>query len=252
MGAAPCASAAPSAAALSSAAASARVVLVGGSLPERDAQGRLFNTCLVFDAAGRVLAKHRKARTPPFAPLSPPAPMLTPLPHPFTQLHLFDIDIPGGITFRESDTLSPGGTVTVVDTSVGRLAVGICFDIRFPEYALVAAARGAQILVFPGAFNTVTGPLHWELLARARAVDTQSFLLACSPARAPGASYQAWGHSTAVGPFGEIIGTTDEKPGVVFAECDLAQVAQRRRAMPLEQQRRGDVYALVDRAAAGL
>lgn len=167
-------------------------------------------------------------------------------------MHLFDIDIPGGITFRESDTLSPGDGCTVVDTACGRLGVGICFDIRFPELALLAASRGAQVLVFPGAFNTVTGPLHWELLARARAVDCQAFVLMCSPARVAGAAYQAWGHSTAVGPFGEVLASTLEAPATVYAELELAQVAARRKAMPLEQQRRGDVYTLVDRRAAGL
>ena len=218
--------ASPSAAALSAAAREARVVLVGGSIPERDARGRLFNTCLVFDERGAVLAAHRK-------------------------LHLFDMDIPGGITFRECDTLSPGADCTVVDTSVCRLGVGICFDIRFPEYAMVAANRGAQALVYPGAFNTVTGPLHWQLLAQARAVDNQCFVLVCSPARAEGASYQAWGHSTAVGPFAEVLATTEEAPATVFAELDFEQIAARRRAMPLAAQRRGDVYALLDRKQAG-
>jgi omega-amidase len=81
----------------------------------------------------------------------------------------------------------------MVDTAVGRIGVGICFDMRFPELAMACAARGAQMLVYPGAFNTVTGPLHWELLQRARAVDNQLFVLTCSPARMPGASYQAGG-----------------------------------------------------------
>jgi omega-amidase len=104
--------------------------------------------------------------------------------------------------------------------------------------------------VYPGAFNTVTGPLHWELLLRARAVDSQLFVLACSPARVPGASYQAYGHSTAVGPFGEILATTEAAPGMVLADLELAQIAERRRAMPLQHQRRGDLYAVVDRKAA--
>jgi omega-amidase len=115
---------------------------------------------------------------------------------------------------------------------------------------MAAANRGAQVLVYPGAFNTVTGPAHWQLLSQARAVDNQLFVLTCSPARAEGASYQAWGHSTAVGAFGEIIGTTDESASTVHAELDLATIAARRRAMPLQAQRRGDVYALVDRKAA--
>ena len=212
----------PSVAMMAAAARECRVVLVGGSIPERcEASGRLYSTCCVFDACGTMLATHRKT-------------------------HLFDIDIPGQIAFKESDTLTAGDSLTVVDTAVGRIGVGICFDIRFPEMAMVCANRGAQILVYPGAFNTVTGPLHWELLARARAVDNQCFVLVASPARVPGASYQAWGHSTAVGPWAEIIATCDEGPATVTCELDMEQVAIRRRNIPLEQQRRGDLYALHD------
>lgn len=163
------------------------------------------------------------------------------------QVHLFDINIPGGITFRESDTLTAGDDVTVVDTAVGRIGVGICFDIRFPELAMVAASRGAHMMVYPGAFNTTTGPLHWQLLQQARAVDNLFFVLTCSPARMAGASYQAWGHSTAVGPFAEILATCDEAPCTVFADLDLGDIDKRRRAIPLDGQRRGDVYALLDR-----
>ena len=217
---------AESVAMLSEVAAKLKVVLVGGSIPERCATtGALYNTCCVFDSDGTLLGKHRKT-------------------------HLFDIDIPGEITFKESDTLRPGTELTVVDTAVGRVGVGICFDVRFPELAMACANRGAAIMVYPGAFNTVTGPLHWELLQRARAVDNQMFVLTCSPARVPGAAYQAWGHSTAVGPWAEIIGTTDEKPGRVTCELDMEQVRIRRRNMPLEKQRRGDVYQLRDAGAA--
>ena len=143
---------AASVAMLSDAAAKLGVVVVGGSVPERCADtGALYNTCCVFDSDGSLLGKHRKT-------------------------HLFDVDIPGEISFKESDTLSPGTELTVVDTAVGRLGIGICFDVRFPELAMACANRGAQIMVYPGAFNTVTGPLHWELLQRARAVDNQCFV----------------------------------------------------------------------------
>lgn len=96
----------------------------------------------------------------------------------------------------------------------------------------------------------VTGPVHWELLARARAVDNQLFVATCSPARDPSASYQAWGHSTVVGPFAEVLATCEEAPAIVYADLDFAQVDERRANMPLERQRRGDLYELVDKAAA--
>jgi omega-amidase len=91
------------------------------------------------------------------------------------QIHLFDIDIPGKITFKESKTLTAGQDLTVVDTDVGRIGIGICYDIRFQELAMLYAARGAHLLCYPGAFNMTTGPLHWELLQRARAADNQVF-----------------------------------------------------------------------------
>ena len=138
-------SSSPSVAALAAVARETGVVLVGGSIPERDGENAslLYNACCVFDGDKGLVARHRKT-------------------------HLFDLDIPGEITFRESDVLRAGDALTVADTAVGRIAVGICFDMRFPELAAVCASRGASILIYPGAFNTVTGPLHWELLQRAR------------------------------------------------------------------------------------
>ena len=150
-------SAAPSYEFMSRAAREHNIVLVGGSIPTRK-NDKLYNTCFVFDTTGDLLGSYSK-------------------------LHLFDIDIPGKITFKESDTLTGGEGLTVIDTELGRIGLGICYDIRFPELAALYAARGVQILVYPGAFNTTTGPLHWELLQRARAVDNQLFVLTCSPAR---------------------------------------------------------------------
>jgi omega-amidase len=208
----------PSIQALAHLASDLQVTIVGGSIPERHGDA-LYNTCVVLGPTGNVLAQHRKT-------------------------HLFDIDIPGKITFRESDTLTRGPTGTIVDTPVGRLGIGICYDIRFPELAMIYAREGAQILIYPGAFNMTTGPLHWELLARARAVDNQAYVLMCSPARDERAGYVAWGHSTAVSPFGAILGTTDDTESTVHATLDLAEVDERRRNMPFDQQRRADLYQL--------
>ncbi|PHT94769.1 Omega-amidase NIT2, partial [Capsicum annuum] len=133
--------ASPSTAMLSEVAQLLKITIVGGSIPERSGD-KLYNTCCVFDADGKLKAKHRK-------------------------IHLFDIDIPGKITFKESQTLTAGETPTVVDTEVGRIGIGICYDIRFQELAMLYAARGAHLICYPGAFNMTTGPLHWELLQRA-------------------------------------------------------------------------------------
>ncbi|KAF9895853.1 hypothetical protein BX616_008697, partial [Lobosporangium transversale] len=100
----------------------------------------------------------------------------------------------------------------------GKIGIGICYDIRFPEPAMIAARQGCFAMIYPGAFNMTTGPLHWELLQRARAVDNQIFVAACSPARDLSADYHAWGHSTIVGPSGDVLETMDEKQGIIYAD----------------------------------
>ncbi|GMN36072.1 hypothetical protein TIFTF001_005711 [Ficus carica] len=212
--------ASPSTAMLSEVAWLLKITIVGGSIPERVGD-KLYNTCCVFGADGKLKAKHRK-------------------------IHLFDIDIPGKITFIESKTLTAGQNPTIVDTDVGRIGIGICYDLRFQELAMIYAARGAHLLCYPGAFNMTTGPLHWELLQRARAVDNQLYVATCSPARDAGAGYVAWGHSTLVGPFGEVLATTEHEETIVIAEIDYSLVELRRTNLPLQKQRRGDLYQLVD------
>ncbi|KAM5275226.1 omega-amidase NIT2 isoform 4-T4 [Hipposideros larvatus] len=159
---------------LSEVAKECSIYLIGGSIPEEDA-GKLYNTCAVFGPDGTLLVKHRK-------------------------LHLFDIDVPGKITFQESKTLSPGDSFSTFETPYCRVGLGICYDIRFAELAQIYAQRGCQLLVYPGAFNLTTGPAHWELLQRGRAVDNQVYVATASPARDEKASYVAWGHSTVVNP----------------------------------------------------
>jgi omega-amidase len=206
---------------LAEAAKQHKVTIVGGSIPERS-NGKLYNTCCVYDDTGKLLGKHRK-------------------------IHLFDIDIPGKVTFKESDILTAGETFTVVDTPAGRLGLGICYDIRFPELAMVYRQRGVQLIVYPGAFNMTTGPAHWELLQKARAVDNQLYVATCSPARDSSAGYTAWGHSTVVGPFAEVVATTEEKPCIVYADINYNEINTRRKNMPIMSQKRTDLYALIDK-----
>ncbi|CCU98964.1 unnamed protein product [Malassezia sympodialis ATCC 42132] len=212
-----CLESSPSLRMLSMLAQEAGVVLVGGSVPEIDPDtDRIYNTSCVFDNEGRVLSLHRK-------------------------LHLFDIDIPGKMTFQESKTLSGGDRVTIFDCAHGRFGLGICYDMRFPESAQIAARLGAGALLYPGAFNTTTGPLAWELLLRARAVDNQVYTVGCSPARPP-EGYPAWGHSTVVDPLAVVVETCDEKEAVVYATLMPERVAEVRRIVPISMQRRFDVY----------
>lgn len=204
---------------LSNLARETAVYLVGGSFPEYAASSqKYYNTSLIFGPDGGLLAKHRK-------------------------VHLFDIDIPGKITFKESDVLSPGDEITIVDLPpYGKIAVGICYDVRFPEMATIAARRGAFLLLYPGAFNMTTGPLHWSLQARARAMDNQLYVGLCSPARDPTATYQAWGHSIVVDPNAEVVVEAEDKESIVYANLDPHKIEQTRKAIPLNQQRRFDVY----------
>ncbi|KAL3744541.1 hypothetical protein ACJRO7_013759 [Eucalyptus globulus] len=157
----------PSTAMVSEAAKALKVTIVCGSIPERCGD-RLYNTCCVFGSNGVLKAKHCKFYHS--LPLALESKLWTCL---WMHIHLFDIDIPGKITFMESKTLTAGESPIIVDTDVGRIGVGICYDIRFQELAMIYAARGAHLLCYPGAFNMTTGPLHWELLQRARAVDNQ-------------------------------------------------------------------------------
>ncbi|KAJ2454494.1 Omega-amidase nit3 [Coemansia sp. RSA 2336] len=204
--------------ALSSMARDSKVYLVGGSIPERDhTTQQLFNTCTVWSPQGALLAKHRK-------------------------MHLFDIDFPGKIVFKESEVLSAGSSITQFTTPWGKFGVAICYDIRFPELAMIAARQGCIGMLYPGAFNMTTGPLHWELLLRARAVDNQIFAAVCSPARDETASYHAWGHSTIVDPHARVVATTDEKPSIVYADLDTELLDSVRRSVPIYSQRRFDVY----------
>ncbi|TVU12161.1 hypothetical protein EJB05_45791, partial [Eragrostis curvula] len=182
---------------LSAVAAARKITVVGGSIPEK-ASGQVFNTCCVIGPDGKIMAKHRK-------------------------LHLFEIDIPGDITLRESDTFSAGPELTVVDTDVGRIGIGICHDIRFPELAMLYRSRGAHLICYPSAFNMSTGELLWDLMQKSRAVDNQLFVATCSPARDPNAKsdYMIWGHSSLIGPFGEVISAAGHEEATVIGEVDL-------------------------------
>jgi len=212
------ASKSPSTAMMVEAAKQHQVYLVGGSISERGPDGNVYNTSVIISPTGDILGKHRK-------------------------VHLFDIDVPGKITFRESDTLTAGDSITVVDTEWGKVGIAICYDIRFPEQAMMMREQDCKILMYPGAFNTTTGPLHWELLQRSRAVDNQCFVATISPARNT-EGYQAWGHSTVVSPWGKIVATTGHDPDIVFAELDLSEVHEFRTNVPVSKQKRHDMYKL--------
>ncbi|KZO95865.1 carbon-nitrogen hydrolase [Calocera viscosa TUFC12733] len=212
--------------ALSAAAKEAGVWLIGGSMPEKDDEG-LYNTAMVYNPSGDLVTIHRK-------------------------VHLFDIDIPGKMTFKESEVLTGGKALTYFDTEFGRIGLGICYDIRFPEQAFIAAHQGCVIMIYPSAFNMTTGPMHWELLQRGRAVDNQMYVSMCSPARNLSADYHAWGHSMIVDPYGNIVGTTDENESIVYGDVDPQKIVDMRAGIPVQSQKRYDIYPnLTESAVTG-
>ena len=192
------------------------IYLVGGSVPEEEA-GRIYNTSYIFSPSGAELARHRK-------------------------VHLFDINVPGGQVFQESETLTAGDQVTVVDTEFGRIGVAICFDIRFSELFRLMCQQGARLIVVPAAFNMTTGPVHWELAFRMRALDSQCFVAGCSPARDETASYVAYGHSLACNPWGTVLTDLGEREAVQVVTLDLDEIDQYRAQLPILAGRRTDLY----------
>ena len=211
--------------------------LVAGSFPEvsRGHDGRLSNTSCLLGPDGTVLATYRK-------------------------IHLFDVAL-RGVAFRESDTIAPGGEACVVplvrpwagvgdgaggDVAGTRAALGmtLCYDIRFPELYRMLALEGATVVCVPAAFTATTGPAHWELLLRARAVEDQFFVIGAGQVgELPAGMPRCHGHSMIVDPWGVVLAErTDPTPGVVAAEIDLETLADVRARLPVLANRRPAAY----------
>jgi|SRR6056297_7094 len=198
------------------------VYLFAGSIPEKEDSGEVYNTSYVFDRKGNQIGRHRK-------------------------VHLFDIDIEGGQTFIESETLTPGKDLTLVDTEFGKIGLMICYDIRFPEWARLMTLKGAQLIIIPGAFNMTTGPAHWELSFRARALDNQVFTLGTAPAQDKEASYTSYGNSILVSPWGEVLDRMGFEEGYIINDIDLRKIKDIRDQLPLLKHRRNDLYELIEK-----
>lgn len=195
------------------------IYLIAGSMPEADDVGKVYNTSYIFDRDGKQIGKHRKA-------------------------HLFDINVKNGQHFKESDTLTSGDHATVFDTEFGKMGVMICYDIRFPEFARTMVLDGARMIFVPAAFNMTTGPAHWELTFRARALDNQIYMLGCAPARDTQAGYISWGHSIVTDSWGKVMKQLDEKEGILIEEIDLDREDQIREQLPLLKHRKSEMYHL--------
>ena len=200
---------------LSESAKNNNIFLFAGSIPEKE-NNKIYNTCFIFDNHGNIIAKHRK-------------------------IHLFDVNFES-MRFRESDVLSAGNTITIVDTPYGKIGVAICFDLRFPEIFRMMVDAGAKMFIIPASFNSTTGPLHWELLLRTRAVDNVCFISACAAAFSPDSTYPSYGHSMIVNPHGIILQEADNDQQIITQTLDLNDVITARSQMPVLQSRRLDLY----------
>lgn len=201
---------------LSKLAESEKLYIIGGSIPEKDAE-KIYNTSYIFDKTGKLVGKHRK-------------------------IHLFDIDVEDGISFKESDTLGPGNDVTVFETEFCKVGVAICYDMRFPELMRLMSLKGAEIIVVPAAFNMTTGPAHWHPLIKIRALDNQVYFVAASPSRDLDSSYVAYGHSLIVDPWGDTVSEAGIKEEIIYGTIDLNKVKEIREQLPLLKHRRNDIY----------
>jgi deaminated glutathione amidase len=197
------------------------VTLLAGSILETGAPGgRVYNTSVLFGPDGARLAVYRK-------------------------IHLFDVEVGDGQTYRESAAVAPGAEVVVAQTTAGVVGLSVCYDLRFPELYRALSARGAQLLTVPSAFTLATGKDHWEVLLRARAIENQAYVLAPAQQGRHVKERQTWGHAMVVDPWGLVIARASEGEGVAMAELDPELLARVRRTLPALQHRRLDQGTVV-------
>ena len=187
------------------------VYIFGGSIIEKefevDTTFKLYNTCLVFHQ-GKLIAKYRKN-------------------------NLYKITMKEH-SFSEGDVLTAGHKPTIVDTVYGKIGIGICYDIRFPELAKYYQENDCQVIIYPGSFNTITGPRHWKILQQVRALDNQLFVVSCSSACSKGSSYESHGKSYMISPWAKIIAETDlDKEEIVTVFLNLSEISSIRQTLPI-------------------
>jgi predicted amidohydrolase len=190
-------------------------LLLGSFNEASDDAKRCYNTSVLFGPDGSRLAVYRK-------------------------IHLFDVDVSPTVRFRESETILPGEEVVVAETGLGAFGLSICYDLRFPELYRRLVEGGARLLLIPAAFTLTTGRAHWEALMRARAIESQCYVVA--PAQVgrhdDGGLRESFGHTMIVDPWGHVVARASDGPGIALAEIDLERVDQVRRAIPVGDHRR--------------
>ncbi len=191
------------------------VYLVAGTIPVLADDGRIYSRCYLFDDEGHTLGYYDK-------------------------LHLFDVEIQDGTKhYRESTTFCPGDRITVIKTPFGNVGIAICYDLRFADLFRAMRLQGADIIALPAAFTRVTGAAHWQILLRARAIETQCFVLAAAQWGIHNQGRrETWGHSCVIGPWGEMIAERPERCGWLTTHIDLNEISAIRKGIPVVEHNR--------------
>jgi deaminated glutathione amidase len=190
------------------------VTVVAGGFPESSEDpDKPYNTCIVIDPDGAVSASYRK-------------------------IHLFDVDLPDGTKLLESEAVSAGVEPVVVEVSGFKLGLSICYDLRFPELYRALVERGAEVLLVPAAFTLQTGKDHWHVLLRARAIESQTWVVAAAQWGRHPRDRASYGHSLIVDPWGTVVAEASDRAGVVLADLDREYIRRVRRAVPCLEHRR--------------
>ncbi|MCR4315464.1 MAG: carbon-nitrogen hydrolase family protein [Planctomycetes bacterium] len=198
-----------------------KIWIVCGSLLERiSGNERAYNTTLLINPAGEIAAKFRK-------------------------LHLFDVDVPGVVTFTESAAIEKGTGVTLADSAVGKIGFGLCYDLRFPEMFRGMAKRGMEILAIPSAFSKGTGKHHWTALLRARAIENQCYVLAPNQVGQAPNKFTSYGHSAIIDPWGEVLAEAGwDEEAIIQADLDGAKLRKIRMELPALEHTRTDLFRM--------
>lgn len=201
---------------LAAAASRHKLWLVGGSIPLDSADPtRVYNSCLLYNPDGKVVARYEK-------------------------IHLFDVQVDqsGNEAYNESTTIAAGSKVVVAETPFARIGMSICYDLRFPELYRSMLDQDITLITVPSAFTYTTGQRHWEMLLRARAVENLCYVIAANQGGQNTSRRATWGHSMIIDPWGEILATVEQGPGVAYADLDLVKLHNLRKSFPVLQHRK--------------
>jgi len=197
----------------------------GSMLEKRDGEPKLFNTAVVFDPTGQIVAKYSK-------------------------MHMFDVVLDGVASYRESNTVQRGEEIVTFDMEGTTVGLAICYDLRFPELFRILRLRGADVIVLPAAFTMTTGKDHWEVLLRARAIENQVYMVSCGQFGPDSSGRWCYGRSLVADPWGTVIATAPDRECVLRATIDPEYLQKIRRQVPSVENRQADLYRWPDEVLA--